>query len=77
MLLLFGSILALLVAVVPAALLGAVLFVGVRVVTGSTPIVLPAFGAAAALLVEAFIGTELIGVMLDHTDVTALDPSDG
>ena len=76
MLLLFGSILALLVAVVPAALLGAVLFVGVRVVTGSTPIVLPAFGVAAALLVEAFIGTELIGVMLDRTDVTALDPSD-
>lgn len=77
MLLMFGSILTLVVAVVPAALLGAVVFFGMRVVTGGAPIVLPALAGAVVLLVEAFVGTELIGVMLDRTDVTALDPADG
>jgi hypothetical protein len=76
MLLMFGSILTLVVAVVPAAFLGGIVFIVVRSVIGGVPIVLPALAAAAVLLAETFVCTELIGVMLDRTDVTALDPLD-
>jgi ABC-2 type transport system permease protein len=76
MLLMVASILAVGVAIVPAAIVGAVVFLVVRSVNGGIPIVMPAVGAGAVLLAEALACTELIGVMLDRTDVTALDPSD-
>jgi len=79
LLLMFGSILALVVAVLPAALLaGAALFAASAVtsVTSSVRIVLPGLVAAVTLLGEAFVGSELIGLILDRTDVGALDPAD-
>jgi len=77
MLMMAGSILTLVVAVVPAALLGGTVFFAVRTLIGGMPIVLTAAVAGAVLLVEALVCTELIGAMLDRTDVTALDPADG
>jgi hypothetical protein len=76
MLLMVGSILALLVAALPAAIVGGILFVALRWLTGGAPIVLPGLAAAAVLLGEALVGSELVGAIFDRTDVTALDPAD-
>ena len=76
MLLTFGSMLALAVAILPAVLLAGIIFFAVRSLTGGTPILSAGLAAAVVLLGEAFAATEIIGVILDRTDVTALDPSD-
>jgi len=76
MLVMFVSLLALVVTLLPAALLaGSVAFI-VRMVTGEFAIVLPGLLAAVVLLVEAVIGSEVVGRILDRTDVSALDPAD-
>jgi ABC-2 type transport system permease protein len=77
MLMMVASILSLTLGLLPAALVGAGLAFGGRMLTGHVLIVVPAFAAALVLLGEAFVGTELIGAILDRTDVTALDPTDG
>jgi ABC-2 type transport system permease protein len=76
MLMTFGSMLALIVAALPAALLAALVFIAIRALTGGVPIVLAGLVAAVALLGEAFVGAELLGLLLERTDVSALDPPD-
>ena len=40
---------------------------------GTIPIVLPAALAGIALFIEAFVGTEFIGAVLDRSDISAVD----
>ena len=71
------SMLALVVVVLPAALVGSLAALAGYALIGTIPIVVPAVLAAGTLQVEAFVGSELIGVLLDRTDVSAIDPSEG
>lgn len=77
MLMMVASFLALAITLLPPAILAVVLAFVLRLFTGEFPVVLPGLLAAAVLLGEALIGSELIGQILDRTDVSALDPSDG
>jgi len=77
MLLMVASVVGFLVAVLPAAIVGGGVALLLRVFTPNVPIVLPGLMAAAVLLGEAVLGSELVGSILDRTDVTALDPADG
>lgn len=71
-----GIWLAVLLAALPAALVGGLVAVGVYAVTGILPIVVPAFLAAAVILAEAFLATEALGRALDRADVGSLEPRD-
>jgi hypothetical protein len=70
------SILGLALALLPALLAAGSLAFAFRLLTGRVPIVLPGVTAAIVLLAEAFLGSELIGQILDRTDVNALDPAE-
>jgi ABC-2 type transport system permease protein len=76
MLLMVVSVLALVVALLPAVILAGSLVFIVRTFTGGFAIVLPGLVAAVVLLGEALLGSEIIGRILDRTDVSALDPAD-
>jgi hypothetical protein len=76
MLLLLVGVLGLLLGILPAALLGGGLALAVRLATGEPSIVASGIVTAAVLFGEAVLGSELVGSILDRTDVSALDPSD-
>jgi hypothetical protein len=76
MLVVFGSLLVVVLAVLPAALVGGVVLLALRWLTGEWRIALPGLVAAMVLLGEAFAGSELVGLIVERTDVSALDPSD-
>jgi hypothetical protein len=76
MLVMAVSILGLALSLLPALLAAGGLALVLRLLTGSVPIVLPGLTAALVLLGEAFLGSELIGRILERTDVNALDPAE-
>jgi hypothetical protein len=76
LLLLAGMLVALVVALLPAAIAGAIVGVGIYATTYRIPVLIPAAVAAGVLLIEAWIGTELLGRLLDRTDVGAIDASE-
>jgi hypothetical protein len=73
LLVMLAVLLALVVAVVPAALIAAIAAGLIYLLLGTVPIVLPGVLAGAALLVEAFVGTEVIGAILERSDISAVD----
>ena len=76
MLLLLVGMFGLVLGILPAVLFGGVLALVARLVIGETSILASGMGAAAVLFGEAALGSELIGSLLDRTDVSALDPTD-
>jgi ABC-2 type transport system permease protein len=76
MLLTLVGMLGLVIGILPAALVGGGLALAVRFATGGIAIVAPALVAAAVLFGEAALVSELVGSVLDRTDVSALDPAD-
>lgn len=76
MLLMLVGVLGLLLGILPALLLGGSLALVVRFATGEPSIVASSIVAAAVLIGEAALGSELVGSILDRTDVSALDPVD-
>jgi ABC-2 type transport system permease protein len=76
MLMMAGTILALVTALLPAAI--AALRVGFVIysVTQAIPIVIPALVLAVVLIAECWLAAELLGGVLDRTDVSALEPVD-
>jgi hypothetical protein len=68
----FGFLLVLVIAVVPAAVVAALTAYTLYLLTGAVFIVPSAIVAAVALLVEAYGASEVIGRMLDRTDVSAV-----
>ncbi len=73
LLMMLAVLLALVVAVIPAALVAAIAAVVIYLLLGTIPVVLPAALAGIALLVEAFVGTEVIGAILERSDISAID----
>ena len=73
LLVMLAVMLALVVAVVPAALVAAIVAGLIYLLLGTVPIILPAVLAGAALLVEAFVGSEVIGAILERSDISAVD----
>lgn len=73
MLVMLAVLLALVVAILPAALVAGIVGGVLYLLLGTIPVVLPAALAGAALLVEAFIGTEFIGAILERSDISAVD----
>jgi hypothetical protein len=74
MLMFAGVMLTLVVSVLPAAvaagLVGGVLYAA----TNTIPVVIPAIVLGVVLIVECIVMIELLGRVLDRTDVTALEP---
>ena len=73
LLVMLAVLLGLVVAVLPAALVAGIVAGVLYLVLGTIPIVLPAALAGMALFVEAFVGTEFIGAVLDRSDISAVD----
>lgn len=69
----FGLLLVLLVAVVPAAIVAGLVGIGIYFLTGNAGVVIPAAILAIVLLLEAYLASHVIGKLLDRTDVSALD----
>jgi len=73
MIMMFGMLVVLVVAVVPAALVAVLVGLGLYFLTGSVFVVVPALAASLVLFGEAFLASQAIGKMLDRTDVLAID----
>ena len=73
MLVMIAVALALVVSLIPAAIVAAIGTGLVYLVTGSVSVVVAGVLAGAALLVEAFAGSELVGAILERSDISVLD----
>ena len=76
LLLMAANLLALLLAALPGAMVGGAVAFAAWFLTGTIPIVIPALLAAIVVLVECWAATELLGRVLDRTDVTAIDAAE-
>jgi ABC-2 type transport system permease protein len=76
LLLMAANLLALLLAALPGAIVGGAVAFAVYAVTGAIPIVFPALVAAVVVLAECWAATELLGRVLDRTDVSAVDAAE-
>lgn len=76
MLLILIGMLGLAAGVLPAVILAGGLALLTRLITGESPVVVSGIVASAVLFGEAALGSELVGSILDRTDVSALDPTD-
>ena len=73
MIILVAVVLAVLAAVLPAAIIAGIGGAIIYLMTGSFPIVVAGVLAGGTLLVEAFIGAEIVGAFLDRSDISVLD----
>lgn len=73
MLMLAGTMVALVFAVVPAAVFGGLAALAVYFATSLIPVILPAAIVTAVLLVECLLATEALGRIMDRTDIGAVD----
>ena len=69
-------VLALIAALVPAVALAAAGAGVFYLLTGTFPVILAGLLAGGALLVEAFAASEVLGAILDRSDIAAIDPSE-
>lgn len=76
LLLVVANLLALLLVVLPGAVVGGGVALAVYALTGTVLIVIPALLAAVVVLAECWVATALLGRVLDRTDVTAIDAAD-
>jgi hypothetical protein len=76
LLMMVANLIALALALVPAALVGAAAALAGWALIGTVPVLVPAILAGGTLQAEAFLATEMIGAMFDRTDVAALDAPD-
>ena len=73
MLVMIGVALALIVSLIPAAIVAAIGAGIVYLLTGTVSVVLAGALGGAALLAEAFAGSEAIGAILERSDISVLD----
>jgi hypothetical protein len=69
-------VLALIAALVPAVAIAAVGAGVFYLLTGTFPVMLAGLLAGGALLIEAFAASEVLGAILDRSDIAAVDPSE-
>lgn len=72
-LLTFGTLVGLLIGLIPAALIAGGVGVSLYAMTDRVMIVIPAIVSAAVVLAECWVATELLGLVLDRTDVSAIE----
>jgi hypothetical protein len=72
-LLTFGTLVGLAVGLIPAVLIGGGIGVTLYAVTERVMIVIPAILAAAVILAECWVATELLGLLIDRMDVSAIE----
>ena len=73
LLVMFAVVLALVVSLLPAAIVAGVGAGIVYLMTGTVPVVLAGALAGVTLVVEAFVGSELVGAVLERSDISVLD----
>ena len=71
-----GVVLTLVIALVPAALVAAAVAFGIYFVSGVLVVVIPSAIITCILLVECFLVVEMLGLVLDRTDVSAVSPAE-
>ena len=71
-----GVLLTLVIALVPAALVAGVVAGGIYLLSGILVVVIPSAIITGMLLLECFLGVELLGRVLDRTDVSAVSPAE-
>jgi len=74
LLMMAGIVLTLVLSLLPGAVVAGLLMAAVYWLTGTLLIVIPALLVALVVIVECWVATELLGRVLDRTDVTAIDP---
>jgi len=74
LLMMAGILPTLALSLLPGAVVAGLLMAAVYWLTGTLLIVLPALLVAFVVIVECRVATELLGRVLDRTDVTAIDP---
>lgn len=76
MLMVLVGMLGLTLGILPAVIVGGGVALVAQYMTGQFPIALCGIVAAAVLLGEVAVASEIVGSILDRTDVSALDPTD-
>jgi hypothetical protein len=71
-----GLLLTLVIALVPAAAVAGVVAGGIYLLSGVLVVVIPAAIITAVLIVECLLVVEMLGRVLDRTDVSAVSPSE-
>ena len=71
-----GVLLTLVIALVPAAVVAGLVAGGIYLLSGILVVVLPAIIMTGMLVMECLLVVELLGRVLDRTDVTALSPAE-
>jgi hypothetical protein len=69
-------LLGLVLVMVPAAIVAGVAGLAYYGIVGIVPVVLPGLLAGGTLIVEALAASEMVGAILDRTDITAVDAPD-
>lgn len=72
----FGLLIVLVVAVLPAAIIAGLAGVTLRILTGTFIVIVPAILAVIVLFVEAWLASEAVGKILDRTNLSAIDPQE-
>jgi hypothetical protein len=73
MMLMFGFLLVLVVAIVPAGIVGGLVGLGIYFLTGRIAVVVPSLAAAVVLLAESLLASHAVGKLLDRLDMSAID----
>ncbi len=72
-LLTFGTFVGLMIGLIPAALIAGGVGVTLYAMTERVMIVIPAIASAIVVIAECWVATELLGLVLDRTDVSAIE----
>lgn len=76
LLVMVAMLLGLVLVMVPAAIVAGVAGLVYYGIVGIVPVVLPGMLAGGTLIVEALAGSEMVGAILDRTDISAVDAPD-
>jgi len=72
-LMMIGTLLGLAIGLIPAAVAAVVTGFGLYMASGRILVVIPAIVGAVVILAECWMATELLGAVLDRTDISAVD----
>jgi hypothetical protein len=74
MLMMFGSMVLIPLAAIPATLVSSLVWFALKFTLGTAPIIVPAVAATLVLLAQCWLVAHLIGAILDRTDISATEP---
>ena len=77
MLMLYGMLFVLIIALIPAVIAAGAVGYGIFAATGTVPVLIPSLVATVVLLIQAGILSTALGRVFDRTDVSAVDAAEG